>query len=110
MHQVPHDTAWGALAVRLIRSHGPEMAARIMCQVLDELGPGKISVPMREKFFRDLWGSERDALIVQLAGRPDWRIADIAATMGVSRQWVRRIVARTAGGDSFRGRVVDTDR
>jgi transcriptional regulator of acetoin/glycerol metabolism len=91
---VVDPSAIGALAVRLVREHGPQVGAQALATVLDELGPGRVYVPARGDYFRRLWVEERDQLINSLAARPDWPVAEIAGTLGVDRSTVWRVINR----------------
>lgn len=97
MHQIPEDSAWAPLAARLLHDYGPERGTALFCTVLDELGASKVVVPRRESFFAKLWQAERDALIRQLASRPngEYTRGDLSRMFGVSEARICQVLGTT---------------
>ncbi|HSX64296.1 MAG TPA: hypothetical protein VLF15_06175 [Pseudoxanthomonas sp.] len=87
-------TDWTCAVRRLVMDFGPDIAAKVLVSLMDELGGEKIHIPPRRKFFESLWRDERDALIVSLSSRPDWPLKDIASVLGVSNDVVRQVLLR----------------
>lgn len=88
------DSPWVCVAQRLFRELGATAGSAALAVILDELGGEKVYVTPRRSFFERLWGIERDALICVLAiRRDDWNFAEIARHLGVSREYVRKVVA-----------------
>ena len=99
------DAAWVTLAQRLMLALGPKAGCQAFALVLDELGGIHLRVPLRRDFFRGLWSQARDAMIVDLASRPTggWSYAEIGRMLGVSREYVRKVVARQPDGATVDG-------
>lgn len=88
------SSVWLQIARRSMLELGVEHGARAIAIFLDEVGSEVLRVPDRKCFFRALWRLERDRLIVDLAARPDWSHTDIGAALGVSKQYVSKVVSR----------------
>lgn len=94
------DGAWVTLAQRLMLELGPKAGCQAFALMLDEIGGIHLRVPHRRDFFRGMWSQSRDAMIVDLASRPagGWSYAEIGRMLGVSREYVRKVVARQPDG------------
>lgn len=89
------ESPWLSVARRLVRDLGADVGALALVAVLDEVGGEKLHVSTRRHFFESLWRIERDKLIRDLSTRPDWNQADIARALGLSREYVRRVIEKT---------------
>lgn len=98
--------AWVQVAQRLVVALGPDAGAQAFALVLDELGGERVYVPERRAFFVGLWRDDRDAMILDLASRGPgaWSKTDIANALGVSRQYVGKVLARHPRGPQVAGR------
>jgi hypothetical protein len=88
------SSVWLQIARRAMQELGVASGSRALAIFLDEVGGEVLRVPDRKCFFRALWRLERDRLIVDLAARPDWTYPDIGAALGVSKQYVSKVVGR----------------
>ena len=89
------ESPWLCVARRLMQDLGPEIGPIALVAVLDEVGGEKLHISTRRHFFESLWRIERDKLIRDLSTRPDWNQADIARALGLSREYVRRVIEKT---------------
>ncbi|MGH8083859.1 MAG: sigma factor-like helix-turn-helix DNA-binding protein [Lysobacter sp.] len=90
------DGHWEMVAQRLVRDLGPELAARALVAVLDELGSEKVHTPHRHRFFSGLWAEGRRDWIIDRVVIDNWTVDEIARVLKVSRGRVSQIVG-TAG-------------
>lgn len=85
------DSAWVAVAHRLMAQLGDELGARVVLTVLDELQGEKVSTPTRLRFMRRL---ARPVIVAEILELKDGKRCDreIGRIIGVSRQAIGRVV------------------
>lgn len=85
------DSAWIAVAHRLMAQFGDDIGARVVLAVLDELQGEKVNTPTRQRFMRRL---ARPVIVAEILELKDDRRSDreIGGIMAVSRQAIGRVV------------------